>query len=301
MAPDNHNVHALKRVLVLTFVIARKFRQEITVIAMDTMISSRGDTVSRALPGRLKGVVLNTKVSIAFANGVNEALLTIRRSKRHLDRGGSLAGVLEILEAEPSADFIVASHMEGQQLFAVKEGRRSADLPLAWLGDGSVAQDFAHLEAQYEPPPGDISLYSCEELAFRHTFYSMFNKGIHLSETVGGLPVFLLASPNGHTYDDMAASRRWDTIVLEPGASGGVSRLPSGGMSSWSYSLVSARKRGVAVLGAALPEAGLAYIYAPLDEATDVGTEIAVPVHVRLTDQSTLTNVVEDIAKKFDR
>ena len=267
----------------MTIIIGRKFKNRI-VLASDTMISFADGSRPEIIPGRLKAIVLGAELSIGYANYADQAVAAIQRVKKNWDIGKrKLADVFDVLCKEEMADFIVASHIEGPQLFKIREGRVTNDLNDAYIGDRDLVKLVLDGEEGLSRRPQFPSdLRSKEETLFRQAFLGLFLKeGISIRDGVGGLPIFLLASPHGHTYDSYAGVCRWDQIEITPASAG--THIPEleGGMASWGYNVQSPLLRGVATVGIAIRGTSLGYVYMPLQEGAH-GRVIKLPNDERL-------------------
>ncbi|MGO7019251.1 hypothetical protein [Rhizobium leguminosarum] len=252
----------------MTIIIARKFKNRI-VLASDTMISFADGSRPEIIPGRLKAIVLGAELSIGYANYADQAVAAIQKVKKNWDVGKrDLADVFDVLCKEEMADFIVASHVEEPQLFKIREGRVTNDLNDAFIGNRDLVKLVLDDEEKLSRRPQFPSdLQSKEESLFRQAFLELFMKeGISIRDGVGGLPIFLLASARGHTYDSYAGVCRWDRIEITPASIG--TQIPEleGGMASWGYNVQSPRLRGVATVGIAIRGTSLGYVYTPLQE-----------------------------------
>ncbi|MGO8069952.1 hypothetical protein AB9E28_31050 [Rhizobium leguminosarum] len=252
----------------MTIIIGRKFKNRI-VLASDTMISFANGSRPEIIPGRLKAVVLGAELSIGYANYADQAVAAIQKVKKNWDIGKrNLADMFDVLCKEKMADFIVASHIEGPQLFKIREGRVTDDLNDAFVGNSDLVKLVLEGEEELSRRPQFPSdLQSQEEILFRQAFLDLFMKeGVSIREGVGGLPIFLLASPHGHTYDSYAGVCRWDSIEITPASAGTQMPEPEGGMASWGYNVQSPLLRGVATVGIAIRGISLGYVYTPLQE-----------------------------------
>ncbi len=256
----------------MTVAIGKKFGDRI-VIASDTMITNSNGTRNEIIPGKLKAIVLSSTISVAFANHANQAIEAIRKAKYAVEAGGGHASVIDILCSEPSADFLVASHLEGgPKLQKITAGAISNDLAEAWIGNPEAVRMVSKAEAVLGQTPSYPSMaVTTEELHFCDAFHSLFlDQGVSLTQGVGGIPIFLLASPKGHTYNGYAMTMRWDEMEIRSGSGEKIADLP-GGITSWTYSVTSPSLRGVAAIGVSLPQACIGFVYLPLDPDWDEG------------------------------
>jgi hypothetical protein len=250
----------------MTFVAARRFGDRI-VIAADTMISDDQDARHDVIPGRLKAVVLNSRMSVAYAGRPNQAIDAIRAAKRCLDAGGSEAGAEQILVAATlehfgHLEFVLASHVAGASLKRIWEGRISFGLESVSIGQRSLDGRLANAEKSSALPvvPHEHEAESAFTSAFRQLF-----DGVFVSEGVGGFGFLLLGSPYGHCYQPHAAVTNWDQVDLSTGLTDRHLADHRSGMTQWSFHTQGARLRGVGVAGAAILDAGIGYIYSPLE------------------------------------
>ncbi len=240
------------------------------------MISDRDGIRTNRIPGRLKAIVLNGSVSVAYAGLANQSRDAVLNAKNILSDTGDLSAAIESLrlvtaEFDGLVEFAVASHFPRADLRKVARGKISGKLEGCYLGDSdavglleaSIKEQFRRY-GQQDPDP---------ERILTGAFKTMFLEvGIQLSDVVGGIPMSLLASPYGHCYNNYAGAARWDKIHF--GADGSVSQDPleQGAHMQWGYNVQPSKLRGVAVVGAYIVEANIGYIYSPIefDEAQKV-------------------------------
>jgi hypothetical protein len=101
----------------MTLIIARKFGDRIIVVN-DTMISGKGLARPSLIPGQLKTIVIDDRVSISFAGTADIAIATIREARMLLVKKTDLSELiffLKVHSASDESDFIVASHIALQQ------------------------------------------------------------------------------------------------------------------------------------------------------------------------------------------
>ncbi len=258
----------------MTVVIARKFGHRVAVAA-DTMISDRSLGRADAIPGRLKAVVLNATMSVAYAGHAEPALDSIRRANAALLASGEPEKVENILleaaaDSSHDVEFITVRHIYGvPELKKITARGITSDLDAAFLGDAAAVGDVLSGERAADAIAQPDMGISAEEIAFWSAFNRLFvDRGILVREAVGGIPTCLIASPHGHTYQGCGISMAWDAVDLRTGITAEQHLARHTGASEWRFSVISSRLRGVAVLGLAIPQAGVGFIYSPLaDEA----------------------------------
>lgn len=278
----------------MTVIVARKFGDRILIFA-DTMMSGRGLSTRsieggegcgyrNTIPGRLKAVVLEGFVSIAYAGVADSALGAVRKFDK-LRVSDGIGPALEYLrrqtvpdkgETDGASDFVVALHSPDAELLQIGNGRLQRNLPYAIIGTpnlGVVIKAYEHILSKSDDfrdmyIDEDVTI-SREERIFSAAVMSLFSdKGVVVREGVGGFPIQLLASPFGHKYLQTACAMAFGEIPGHRPAKGD----PDGGMSGWKYNVVPSVLRGVAVLSVLVSQARMAYIYTPLhaDEAERV-------------------------------
>lgn len=265
----------------MTVGIGRKFGKRI-VLSTDTMITDSNKGKTDPIPGRLKGIILNPTASIAYAGHSDPAIDAIANARINLLRTGDVLQAATPLIAasertDIDVDFILAYHIEGRPfMHKITSNGMSDDLDTCFIGDPLVFQIVLELASTQESkaPPG-LGIQD-EEVRFHNAFDELFTEqGTHLNRNVGGLPISVVASPFGHYYPGKALSKCWD-IDLRFGITPDQHARQRAGETSWQYSLVGGNLRGVPVLGLTIPQAGTAYIYAPLmfDDAERIRTGV---------------------------
>ena len=251
------------------FVIAKKFGDRI-IVHSDTMISSENPNERSVVPGSLKILILSESVSVAYAGNVTRALDKIRSASRLLQSGVGLEGVLEALcqaTTDGACEFIVVSHFESAQLFRIFDGVISEDLAETKIGNLGVANHFLPTSiAQLDPQSSILGLPDLErlEIEFNSGFKAPFLQSTQITEDVGGVPISLTGSPNGHCYSGYAFVRSWESIKLPIGLTKEQAENQKSGMTSWSVHGHGPSVRGIALFGVYLEQAGLGWIYDPL-------------------------------------
>ncbi|MDF0488641.1 hypothetical protein PX554_10910 [Sphingomonas sp. H39-1-10] len=200
----------------MTFVAAKCFGESI-VIASDTMISRPAGASHDMLPGRLKIVIVSSKVTIAFAGLINQSIDAIREVRRLILTGGLLSGVEEILRRATERyasygvglEFIVASHVDGVALKRIWEGTISANLHGTCIGDRALQARLLEEEARV-PIPIVPSRFE-DESRFARAFMQLFD-GIYVSGQVGGFAVIANCCPRGHCYGYHTGVMAWDSL-----------------------------------------------------------------------------------------
>lgn len=253
----------------MTFVVARKFDQRI-LIATDTMTSSNPKRPRpEPLPGVLKAVVIDLHTSVSFAGSADLAHRYIRDAKRLYSERKSLPHLLDLLsEASKDycVDFIVASHRPQAVLHVIKKGQVSADIDGCWIGDSDGFKMMPSLPVQKDIQI-DPTFGTWEEAQFTREFLQMFEPGMtDLSITIGGFAIFLLGSPNGHTYMSRSVIYHGGEITLTPqGFVPEQMRARAEVQAGFAYDVVAPNERGVAVLGVLFPQPAFGYVYSPIE------------------------------------
>jgi hypothetical protein len=269
------------------------------VIATDTMITDKDEGRADSIPGRLKGIVLSPYVSVAYAGHADPAVFTIRRAHQRLLETGNVREAAKLLiEASSRSDidveFILAFHENGRPfMHKVTAQGISDDLDNCFIGDADVVRNVLDGEpSQLAEALPDIGM-EIEESRFRSAFLALFaDRGIRINSNVGGLPITLNASPYGHSYNGHAISISWDAIDLAVGITPTQHIARRAGETAWSYNVVDGALRGVAVIGVALPQAGIGFVYSPLIKDGAELIQVGVPNGPSFIDSKSLLNAV---------
>jgi hypothetical protein len=254
----------------MSIVIAAKFLDRIIVFS-DTMIS--GDHLVRAdiIPGQLKSIILNGKLSISYAGSLSTGLDVIREAKDIFFRTQNLNATIEFVhqrnsslrETEFACDFIVVSHMDNRCLYRICDGRISQGADRYWIGNPAPIVKLSQVESSIIVPP-HIKSRSPEEHRFRGAIGRLlFDPAVHTASGVGGFVFELLGSPFGHCYGNQAGVKYWDTVQSPPGLTIRQQEDRESGMTQFGYCTVASAERGAGVVGAFVEQARTGYIYRP--------------------------------------
>lgn len=250
----------------MTFVIARRFGDRI-IMAADTMITDQQTGRSDVIPGQLKAIILNNRVSMAYAGWSEVGLQAARAAKGILDSGGEVDDVRASLLAATGRDteFILISHMAAPSLDRIWQGHVSPNLERTAIGKRALEARIDAFALQVPRIP--LSDRSREEDAFRGAVQKLF-ESIPVDDAVGGFGILLQASPIGHCYLPHAGVFAWDEIDLRTGVTPQQVADRQSGKTEWRYNVQSPRVYGVGVLGTVVPNAGVGYVYSPLADDT---------------------------------
>jgi len=249
----------------MTIVIARKFGDRI-LIASDTMITPKSGKRSPTIPGRLKAIIIDWKLSIAYAGLSEPAITAIRNVKLRRNSGECLSDTLEYLREcsrGGDVDFIVASHDDGPRLAKISNAIGYFDLAETAIGDTDLVKIVLGREDNVRARRQDFR--SSGEQRFQKAFTDLFSEsGTQLTGSVGGLPIFLLASPFGHTYQAGAFVSAWDRVSLGTPVSGQQIADRRSGMTEWRFQIIDSKFRGLGIIGIGVPMAGVGWVHSPL-------------------------------------
>jgi hypothetical protein len=259
----------------MTIVVARKYAQRVAILS-DTMISDRSAKKHNVLPGRLKAVILSPTMSVAYCGLPDQAIDVIRAARKVLVEQG-IDGAVECLRRATSEfgnqiDFLVVVHRPNAELRTIRAGSVSYQLDEAELGGANLLSFISRKAAAV----GGISAPDIGATGAELSLISAFNQWLSMNAPdpvtgIGGLPIYLNASPFGHTYQSMAFSSGWGLVgpqihAFDPGVAA------QSGMTNWKFTIQASRFRGVSVLGVLFPQASLGWLYTPMreDEATKI-------------------------------
>lgn len=268
----------------MTIVVGQKFGQRIIILS-DTMISDSHSEKHLVIPGRLKATVLDPNLSIAYAGHADQCHDAVLRCHSLLKQGSFNGTILDYLVNESrdtgdgvTKEFMVAVHDDKASLHVIKGGRIGCGNGPYFLGEAKVADRVykeASVQLEKEPVGFDFKdgeYGSVEESSLKSSFQSLFSNGPKVEEGVGGIPVCLLASPYGHTYDSYSVAMAWNkTISSNPIFASVISEQNEralAGETEWKYGTVSPVTRGVPVVGCYFEQLNLGFIYLPLTSET---------------------------------
>jgi hypothetical protein len=177
----------------MTVIIGKQFA-DVIVLLSDTMISDKEASHHNTIPGRLKAIIINNRLSIAYSGHSDPALYAIRRTPK-IYRDGGLGAVLTFLckftdTRDHSVDFIVAAHNPSAELRRIWEGRVSDPLRETCVGNCTILPEILKRLAP-ERGPRDFNYAFLGAFMDRHVFRG---------SGVGGFPITLEARPEGHRY-----------------------------------------------------------------------------------------------------
>lgn len=255
----------------LTICVGARFGDRICIVS-DTMISSRDWVRDDIVPGQLKAIVLSMKFSLAYAGLVHVGIRTARVCAAQLRNGATFNDILSILRtasADGRCDFLIASHENGAQLFKIANGRVSDDQDFHWIGDSSIVSRMKRQAEETEAAFAQTLLKNphlddvrTEESKFLSSFLLVLLTSPRLSAEVGGVPINLLGSPNGHCYGNHAGAFSPGPISIG-GPPHPETAAPGG--DRYACSVTGAFHRGVAINSVFFDEAAVGYIYNPLE------------------------------------
>jgi hypothetical protein len=232
----------------LTLVYAEKEGLQVRIWS-DTKVSSKDATRPEIIPGRLKIVVCNPDLAIAFADSVTGCLDIIRK----IGRGQTNIELLlsDLLkhnsEFPDDSQFIVAYK---DSIFKISNGELLENLDRCFIGDNDSASAFLKLRRQ------DIS-FEATCIAFqkviKDTNYPL----------VDGLPYLVVRDSNGKYFYERGLGVTNPNPILP----GQVVLVDSGGVEDggYSYTFVTPKISGIGLAAVFFPPANLGYLYAPLD------------------------------------
>lgn len=253
----------------MTFVAAKRFGDRILILG-DTMVSDLTGTRHDVIPGQLKIVVISTTLTIAFAGLVHQALDAIRMARRYHISGSPPAEIEQKLANatalyEGQIEFLVASHSAGQPtLRRIWDGLISDDLPYVCIGKREIQKKLFEYKIDFTKNVTRKLGPHSDEHHFVDAFHTLFS-GVYIDDGVGGFPIFATCSPYGHCYNSTAIMSAWDPVLFNVPSTDQQLADRASGMTQWSFNVQAPKRRGAAVLGAAVVDAGVGYIYSPLE------------------------------------
>jgi hypothetical protein len=262
----------------MTLISALKMGARIVVMS-DTAVSNRDAVRPNIIPGRLKSIILSTRMTVSYAGLSAPALDAIRYLHRNKvdDDEEAIAYLLSTCERfAGEIDFIFCSHHKsgGSRLAKITSGGKSEGSTTYWIGSANAARTLSTLDVQVPHLEDAPDYQPQEERLFTRRFFEYLEK--HADSNVGGVAVNCLCSSCGHCYQDHAGAALLKPIQI-PDLVPPEVRLAEErtGMSRFAYHLYSAEDRGVAVVGYYLEQAKVGYLHIPLehDDALKVEAE----------------------------
>jgi hypothetical protein len=214
------------------------------------------------LPGLLKVVTLADRMTAAFAGMEGPACLAIRDARLKFRIGGPTAALDELVRSSESGetDYLVAVHHGETGLWRIKNGVR---LP---VDDGEVCAIGAEgpfkklIERAREETSGSL-----RKGYLRGEFLVLIMTGRHGEPTVGGFPIAVMATPEGHRYlpcdggYTYELNIEWGRTTVQP-----IEQVYTG-KGHFQLAIIPAESADVPVVGACLVQARRGYIYSPLE------------------------------------
>jgi hypothetical protein len=271
-----HPSAPLQWTYLMTVAIARKFGERIIVISDTMTFNETSAPQNNIIPGQLKSIVINKALSVTYSGSVPRCLDAIRNAKILFDDKHCLEGVIALLRdvavqnysTEFGCEFMVTSHLPSARMCKIwKDGIVTEKLDQLWIGNQEVVNVINDREEAisadgYEHVTGN-------EMRFRNAVAALwFQPAARSHIGVGGFFITQLSSPLGHTYNSEGGVAWHDTTQFPPGVTPAQARDRKSGMTQYNYSIVAPTPRGVAVVGAYLPDAELGFIYCPLRDGT---------------------------------
>lgn len=257
----------------MTLVMARQFGDRICILS-DSMISDRDAPRDSVIPGQLKTIVLNDRISISYSGSVNEAVHKIREIRREMFKGVSLDKILDplakfTLDKNGKVDFIVASHISTPRLYKIANGKIYKEFDCYWIGDAEAANLVQQQIDEYNEVVEGLPEYiSQEEYKFSTAFRKLVEE--HQVPTVGGIMFESIGSPYGYCYQNFSMTVAWDAIPLDDRFDEQAQRAyEKTGTECYKLATLSADERGLAVTGAYFDQNEIGFIYSPLDSDLD--------------------------------
>ena len=244
----------------MTVIIGKQFA-DVIVLLSDTMISDEEAPRHNSIPGRLKAVIINNCLSIAYSGHSDPALHAIRRTPK-IYRDGGLGGVLTFLREftntrDHSIDFIVAAHDPSPELRRIWEGKVSDPLRETCVGNCTILPEILKRHSE-----------KGGHQDFNHAFLRAFtDRDVFRGTGVGGFPITLEARPDGHRYRGHLFSQSWKAITPRWGET--TYEDPNDlltGEWSFRHDVVDPQQPGIAVLAVEVLQGKVGYLYAPLLE-----------------------------------
>lgn len=265
----------------MTIVVGQKFGSRIIILS-DTMISDGETAKPLVIPGRLKALVLSEDISVAYAGHANQCHDVAITCYDMVRSGASVADMVEFLRNQTAdqgdnvlKEFLVAAHTPNAELYVIKDGRVGNGAGPYFLGEAAVFDrmmgdeyddqlqgiDFNAMDF------GDGEFGTASEMIFKSRFGNLFGDGPLVADGVGGIPIDLLASPYGHTYEPRSVSMAWNKLVssnpIFASALADQERRAATGETEWRYQTVTPGTRGVPVLGLYLDQLRIGFLYLP--------------------------------------
>lgn len=265
----------------MTVVIARVFENYIWV-ASDTEITETGAARRDIIPGGLKSIVIDLNCSIALAGNYVRGLDLVRNVRKAFLRTRDFDQLLELLRRDSESgecDYLVSMHRPYAELRKIWRGQVSDSMTAAWLGNPDTAARLLQLDYQpvpseprLQPEPGQLEFYGYQKAVQEINM----REGVSLAEGVGGILIFQIGSPWGHTYSNYAGATSWQ-ITINPALNSENDRARASGEKSFAYSVHSPLERGVPVVSLYFDQAQAGVIYSPLvhDSSKFVGRPLA--------------------------
>lgn len=264
----------------MTIVLAQKFGERVIILA-DTMISDSNTEKPSIIPGRLKAIVISEKLSIAYAGHANQCHDVTLKCHSLARKNAQLNEILELLRLSSTPnhygvemEFIVAAHNPKAELYIIKKGQVSEGNGPYFLGNAPAADMVLKGETSKNYPTTDFSgldfdpEFGCiEEILLTQNFTRLFDDGPKIKEGIGGVPINLLGSPYGHTYNVMALThitkvflsndRIFNSVISDQNA------RRQTGEKEWKFTTVSSGIRGVPAVGVYLEQLKMGFLYLP--------------------------------------
>lgn len=262
------------------------------VVMSDTAISNRDAAHPNVIPGRLKSVVINTQLTVAYAGLSSQALDAIRSvHKFKLSTSDAINALLEAsCRHGGEVDFLLCSHEDTShpRLVKIADSTVYEGADYYWIGNSESARALARYDTSDRHPENAPDYQAPAEREFTHRFFEYMH---HVRDPhVGGAIVNCLCSDHGHCYQDHGAVHHWEPITIpDPTPLEAKAALHRSGRASFADHVYCPAERGVALVGFYMEQPGFGHLHIPLERDD--------PIPVSASSQAEFRKIVSAAAR----
>lgn len=263
------------------------------VIMSDTAIYNRDAVRRDVIPGRLKCIVLNSELTVAYAGLSSQALDVIRQAKRERLNANQTAELLVCASDRYGGeiDFLLCSHEDktNPRLLKIADSRVYEGANYYWIGNAASARALASYECNYTDSENAADFQSANEREFTHRFFEYMHN--NADPHIGGAIVNCLCSSYGHCYQDHAGAHSWNIVLPNTDSPDVTAALHRTGRDSFSYHVYSPADRGIALVGFYMEQPCVGFLHIPLRQDD--------PVAVFAKTEAEFRRIVSEAAKEL--
>jgi len=246
----------------MTIVIAQKRNDSVLLLA-DTKINDPKEIGPDVFPGRLKLVILDKGMTVAFSGDADPAGVVLRDAHKVLRKSGPQATIdfLTMSSSDGRTDYVVAAHMPEARLLIMRKGGVVEEQNIWAIGDTEPFKELID-----KARDADAQDFFKSEL--RSRFFDRLLTNKELGDHIGGFPVAVGATSKCHrylfhhgAYTYTFPTLKWGEETHQP-----IDQVYSGD-GHFELGIMPPDVPNVPVLGAYSLQARIGYVYSPIENS----------------------------------